>query len=108
MKSQIYLGFSEAQRNLFKVSANREKNKMNLFIFYSEMPPKLFKITAKFRFSEKNDNSLSFSNVRYLLKTREEYDLVLKRTKSSELVHYLFRAIAKLIWLYCININVHK
>ena len=81
---------------------------MNLFIFYSEMPPNLFKVSAKFRFSEKNDNELSFSNVRYLLKSREEYDLVLKRTKSSELVHFLFRAIAKLIWLYCININVHK
>src|SRR5574344_899045 len=84
----LYFFYSRSVYHTFcKDSANREKNKINLFIFYSEVKPffNAIKDSAKIRLSELNGNLFPFMSVRILCKPREEHDFIVNLIKSSDL-----------------------
>ena len=76
-KINLFIFYPEMQPILFKDSANRMENKIILFIFYPEMQPISFKDSAKIRLSQRYENLLSYPSVRILSKNPIEREKVL-------------------------------
>ena len=72
MRNSLYIKFCAC-----KDSANRRQYKISSLIFIVEMPPILFKDSAKNRLSEAKTNLFVFVSVRFLLKSKTTQNIVM-------------------------------